>query len=76
MSFIPVTERSGLDNPLLPFIWGEAVRKVEVHHERSFLFFEEQRAIAEKLILPISGQKKIIETNKNSAREKKSVKIQ
>ena len=57
----------GLDIPLLPFIWDEAVRKVEVHHERSFLFFEEQRAIAEKLILAISGQKKIIETNKNSA---------
>ena len=36
-----------------------------------YLFFKEQRAIAEKLILTISGQEKLVETNKKCV--KKSV---
>ena len=55
---ILVTEGSQ-DTGLVYPVCGEVGRKVEVHHERLLFSFEEQHAIAEKLILAIQVKKKL-----------------
>ena len=61
---IPVTERSedtGLVYTLSAACWSKSYK----FSTKGCFFFEEQRAIAEKLILAISGKKKeIVKTNK------------
>ena len=68
IKIIPVTERSedtGLVYPL------SVVRRAERSKftMKDYFSFKEQRPIAEKLILAISGQKNIVETDKK-VREK------
>ena len=67
-SIIPVTEQSEDTGLLYPL---SVVRRVERSNftMKDYFSFEEQRVIAEKLILAMSSQKKIVEANKK-VREK------